>query len=148
MNTSTIERSAAHEGQAVADHAWCVGRGQRVTLVRRGLRRHTAEAAVVSGTLVVRGALETGADDLTEAEFELVIALPDATDRPITISSKTARSMRLGSQGVFHQRGRPQSMWLTMRAEIDLPDFDHLTGRGTILAVADLNLNPLAPEFG
>ena len=148
MNMSTIERSTGHAGQNVVEHAWCVGRGQHVKLVRRGLHRRTAEAAVVSGTLVVNGTLDLGADDLTDAEFELVIALPDATDRPITISSKTARSTRLVSQGVFHQRGRPPSMWLTVRAEIDLTDLEHLTGRGTLVAVADLNLNPLAPEFG
>ena len=142
MNISTIERSPAHEIQAVVDHAWRVGRGQHVAIVRGGLRRRTASAAVVTGTLLL------SADDLTDAEFELVIALPDATDRPITISSKTARSMRLVSQGVFRQRGRPPSMWLTMRAEIDLPELDQLTGRGTIAAIADLNLNPVADALG
>ena len=65
MNMSTIERSAAHAGQNVVEHAWCVGRGQHVKLVRRGLHRRTAEATVVNGTLVVV------ADDLTDAEFEL-----------------------------------------------------------------------------
>ncbi len=100
MNMSTIERSAAHGGQAIVDHAWCVGRGQHVKLVRRGLRQRTAEATVVSGTLVVSGTFDLGADDLTDAEFELVIALPDATDRPMTISSKTSRSMTLAAARV------------------------------------------------
>jgi hypothetical protein len=141
MNTATIEHSAADEGQVVSEQAWSVGRGQRVQLVRPGLRRRTTAAAVVSGTLVI------GAADLTDAEFELVIALPGATDRPIAVSSRTIRSLRLGSEGVFHQRGRPPSMWLTMRAELDLPEFDQLTGRGTIVALADLNLNPVEPAF-
>jgi hypothetical protein len=136
MNTPTIQRSAAHEGHVVVDRAWCVGRGQHVKLALHGPRRRTAEAVVVSGTLVV------GADDLTDAEFELVVALPDATDRPITVSSTTARSMRLVSHGVFHQRGRQPSLWLTVWAKLELPEFRGLTRRGDIVVFADLNLNP------
>jgi hypothetical protein len=106
MNTATIERSAAHQGHAIVDQAWSVGRGQQVKLVRPGLRRRTMQATVVSGKLVV------GANP--RSEFELVIVLPDAADRPITISSATARSLSLVSQGEFHQRGRPPSLWLTV----------------------------------
>jgi hypothetical protein len=124
MNTATLERLA-----------WSVGRGQHVQLVRRGLRRHIVDATVVSGTLVV-------ADDMADPEFELVIALPEAADRPITISSNTARSVRLTSEGVFQQRGRPPSMWLTMSAVVDLADLRELTGHGEISVHADLNLNP------
>ena len=124
MNTATLER-----------FAWSVGRGQHVQLVRRGLRRHTVDATVVSGTLVA-------ADDMADPEFELVIALPEASDRPITISSNTTRSMTLTSEGVFQQRGRPPSMWLTVSAVVDLPDLRGLTGHGEISVRADLNLNP------
>jgi hypothetical protein len=140
MNTSTIERSAAQDGPAVNDQAWSVGRGQHVKLVRGGLRRRTMEAAVVSGRLVP-------VDDPAGSRFELVIALPGATDRAITVSSATARSLRLTSQGVFHQRGRPPSLWLTVWAELELPELRGLTGRGDIVVVADLNLNPLEPAF-
>jgi hypothetical protein len=124
MNTATLERTA-----------WSVGRGQRVQLIRRGLRRHTVDAVVVSGSLVA-------ADDMADPEFELVIALPEAADRPITIASNTARSITLASEGVFQQRGRPPSMWLTVSAVLDLPDLRGLTGHGEISVRADLNLNP------
>ena len=39
-------------------------------------------------------------------------------------------------------------MWLTVRAEIDLPELEQLTGRGPIVADADLNLNPMANALG
>ena len=140
MNTATIERSAAHEGHHVIDQAWSVGRGQHVKVVRPGLRRRTVDAAVLRGTLVPT-------DDPAGSLFELVIALPGATDRPITVASDTARSLRLVSQGVFHQRGRPPSLWLTLWAEVELPELRGLTGRGEIVVAADLNLNPAAPAF-
>jgi hypothetical protein len=124
MNTATLESTR-----------WSVGRGQHVQLVRRGLRRHTVDATVVCGTLVTD-------DELTETEFELVIALPDASDRPIRVSSHTARSMALTSAGVFHQRGRSPSLWLRVVAELDLPDLRGLTGHGEVTVLADLNLNP------
>jgi hypothetical protein len=140
MNTSTTERSAAPEGHAIVDQAWSVGRGQHVKLVRPGLRRRTMQATVVSGRLVA-------GDDPARREFELVIALPGAADRPITISSATARSLSLVSQGEFRQRGRPPSLWLTVRAELDLPELRGLTGHGEIVVAADLNLNPLSPAL-
>jgi len=124
MNNATIDRTV-----------WSVGRGQHVQVVKPGLRRRAVEAAVVSGTLVA-------VDDLAASEFELVIALPDAPDRPITVSSKTARSMTLGSEGEFHQRGRPPSLWLTVRAALDLPELRALTRHGEVVVTADLNLNP------
>ena len=123
MNTATLEHQR-----------WTVGRGQHVQIVTRGLRRRTVDAVVVSGALV---------NDLAaHPEFELVIALPDAADRPITISSGTVRSMRLTSEGVFRQRGRQPSMWLKVSAELDLSDVRQLTGHGTVTVSADLNLNP------
>jgi hypothetical protein len=138
MNTATIERSAVHEGHPAVDQTRSVGRGQHVKLVRPGLRRRTIEAAVVHGRLVPT-------DGSAGSLFELVIALPGASDRPITVSSETARSMRLVSHGVFHQRGRPPSLWLTIWAEVELPELRGLTGRGEIVVAADLNLNPAAP---
>jgi hypothetical protein len=89
--------------------------------------------------------LVVGADDLTDAEFEVVLALPGATDRPIRVSSETTRSMRLITQGVYRQRGRPPSLWLTIWAEVELPELRGFTGRGEIVMTADLNLNPVAP---
>ena len=103
MNSATIEHSAAHEGQAVSEQAWSVGRGQHVKLVRPGLRPTHDRGRCRQWHVGI------GADDLTDAEFELVIALPGATDRPIAVSSRTTRSLRLVSEGVFHQRGRPPS---------------------------------------
>lgn len=123
MNTATLEHQH-----------WTVGRGQHVQIAPRGLRRRIVDAVVVSGTLVN--------DDAAHPEFELVIALPGATDRPITISSGTVRSMRLSSEGIFRQRGREPSMWLKVWAELDLSDVRQLTGHGTVRVSADLNLNP------
>lgn len=125
MNTGTLEHTR-----------WAVGRGQHVQIASRGLRRRMVDAVVVSGALVN--------GDAAHHEFELVIALPDATDRPITISSATVRSMRLTSEGVFQQRGRQPSMWLKVWAELDLSDVRQLTGHGTVTVSADLNLNPAA----
>ncbi len=123
MNTATLEHQH-----------WTVGRGQHVHIAARGLRRRTVDAVVVSGALVT--------DVAAHPEFELVIALPCATDRPITISSGTVRSMRLTTEGVFQQRGRQPSMWLKVWAELDLSDVRQLTGHGTVTVSADLNLNP------
>ena len=123
MNTATLEYPH-----------WTVGRGQHVQIASRGLRRRIVDAVVVSGALVN--------DDAALPEFELVIALPDATDRPITISSRTVRSMHLTNEGVFQQRGRQPSMWLKVSAELDLADVRQLTGHGTVTVSADLNLNP------
>jgi len=123
MNTATLEHPY-----------WAVGRGQHVQISSRGRRRRTVDAVVVSGALVN--------SDAAHPEFELVIALPDATDRLITISSGTVRSMRLTSEGVFQQRGRQPSMWLKLWAELDLSDVRQLTGHGTFTVSADLNLNP------
>lgn len=113
---------------------WTVGRGQHVQIASSGLRRRTVDAVVVSGALIN--------DDSAHPGFELVIALPNATDRPITISSETVRSMRVTSEGIFRQRGRQPSMWLKVWAELDLSDVRQLTGRGTVTVSADLNLNP------
>ncbi len=120
---------------AIHEHPrWTVGRGQHVQIKSRGLRRRTVDAVVLSGALVN--------DDAAHPTFELIIALPDATDRPITISSGTVRSMRLTSEGVFQQRGRQPSMWLKVWAELDLSDVRQLAGRRTVTVSADLNLNP------
>lgn len=123
MNTATLEQSR-----------WTVGRGQHVRLTPRGRRRRPVDAVVISGALVN--------DDAARPVFELVVALPDALDRPITVSSSTARSMRLTTEGIFHQRDRQLSMWLTFSAELDLADVQQLTGRGTVTVSGDLNLNP------
>jgi hypothetical protein len=48
---------------------------------------------------------------------------------------------------VFQQRGRPPSLWLTVWAELELPELRELIGRGNIVVVADLNLNPVEPPF-
>jgi hypothetical protein len=50
--------------------------------------------------------------------------------------------MTLISQGVFHQRGRPPSFWLTVAANVELPDLRRLTGHGEITITGELNLNP------
>src|SRR5262245_17638101 len=113
MKTATLEHPR-----------WTVGSGQHVQITSRGLRRRTVDAVVVSGALVN--------DDAARPEFELAIALPDAADRPITISSGTVRSMRLTREGVFQQRGRQPSMWLKVSAELDLADVRQLTGHGTV----------------
>ena len=124
MNTASLERST-----------WSVGRGQHVQLVRRGLRRHSVEATVLAGTLIA-------GDGPTDTVFELVVAVDGASDRPITISSSSARSMHLTSEGVFRQRGRAPSLWLTVTAELDLQDLRELTGHGKLTVFGDLNLNP------
>lgn len=123
MTTATLEHQR-----------WTVARGQHVQVTSRGVRRRTVDAVVVSGGLAD--------DDATQPEFELVVALPDAPDRPITLTSGTVRSMQLSTEGIFHQRGRPPSLWLKVSAELDLPDVRALTGHGRVTVSADLNLNP------
>jgi hypothetical protein len=126
MNTAALERSTGS-----------VGRGQHVQLVRRGLRRHCVDATVLGGTL------RAGAEH-TDAVLELVVAVAGVSDRPITISSSSARSMHLTSEGVFQQRGRVPSLWLTVTAELDRQDLPELTGHGKVTVFGDLNLNPSA----
>lgn len=113
---------------------WSVGRGQRVQLVSHGWRRRVVDATVVHGTLV--------GDDPAASHFELVITLPEAPDRPITVAPGTVRAMSVTSEGVFRNGERALSMWLTVRATLDLPDVRRLTGHGEISLFAELNLNP------
>ena len=62
-----------------------------------------------------------------------------------TIGEARPVSLRLRYNGVFRQRERQPSLWLTIRAIIDLPEISGVVGsrhaRGLHLA-ADLNLNP------
>ena len=150
MQTSTIERPGArhnttvrqstddvirtHPGKELpAAGSWIVGRGQRVTLVRRGLRRRSIEATVLAGTFNV-------APDSAKSSLELMLTL----DGPelVRVSSCSALSIEVNYRGVFRQRGRPPSMWLTVRAALGHCALPQLPGRGAITVDADLNLNP------
>ena len=153
MSASTIERpDARHEtpnrprtddlirtyaGQEVpAVGPWIIGRGQRVTLVRRGLRHRSIEAIVLDGTYTVT-------EDPAQSSLDLTLTFPGTVDL-VKVSSGSAPSIDIGYNGVFGQRGRPPSMWLVVRAALDRSGVPQLPGRGVVTMHAELNLNPLA----
>ena len=54
-------------------------------------------------------------------------------------------SLRLRYNGVFRQRGRPPSLWLTIQATVDLPELSVAVGSRRarrLKMAAELNLNP------
>ena len=156
MSASTIERpDARHETpnrprtddliRTYADQEvpavgpWMIGCGQRVTLVRRGVRRRSIEAIVLDGTYTVT-------KDPAQSSLDLTLTFPGTVDL-VKVSSCSAQSIDIGYNGVFHQRGRPPSMWLVIRAALDRSGVPQLPGRGVVTMHAELNLNPL-PAVG
>jgi hypothetical protein len=144
---------------APAARPWDIGSGQRLDLVTRRPRRRKVPASVSNGTLVVT-------DDLLGSTLDFTLLLPD-TERAVDFSTRVSRlvavdaweangtatsasgpravSLRLAYNGVFSQRWRQPSLWLTIRATVDLPDLSAVVGSRRARQVqiaADLNLNP------
>ncbi|MEY2400310.1 MAG: hypothetical protein QOJ08_421 [Ilumatobacteraceae bacterium] len=144
---------------APAARPWDIGSGQRVDLVTRRPRRRKVPASVSNGTLVVT-------DDLLGSMLDFSLLLPD-TGTGVDFSTRVSRlpsvdaweangtatsasgpravSLRLEYNGVFSHRCRQPSLWLTIRATVDLPDLSAVVGSRRarqVQIVADLNLNP------
>ena len=145
--------------QAPAAGPWEIGRGQGLGLEARGLRPRELPARMLHGTLIV-------ADDLLDSSLDFTMLVPDTTD-VVRFSTRVTRlqsvdswqadgttttatgsrpaSLLLRYNGVFHQPGRPPSLWLTIQATVDLPDLGVVVGSrraGRVKMAAELNLNP------
>jgi hypothetical protein len=144
VHASTIERHDAqpknllirtYAGQELpAAGQWTVGAGQRVTLIRKGLRRRKAEATVFAGRL-------TAADDPSESTIEFTLTLPE-TPGLIRIARDSLDSLDVRYNGVFQQRDRVPSMWLSVTAVLAHDAVPQLSGRGRVVMLGELNLNP------
>jgi hypothetical protein len=168
MSASTIEH-LSHQGpvrpasseaaRAPASGSWDIGPGQSLVLAARALRTRTVSARVHTGTLHFT-------DDLVDSVVELTVLVPDdgcritfathvtrllsvdtwqADGTATTASGARPVSMRLRNNGIFRQRGRKPSLWLTIEASIEIPELGSTVGRrraGAMKLTADLNLNP------
>ncbi len=139
--------------------SWEIGSGQGFGLIARGLRTRAVCARVVSGTLVVT-------DDLVGSSLDLAVLVTDAR-RCVAFNARVLRvepdnswhadgtmttasgsrpvSLQLRYNGVFCQRGRRPSLWLTIQASVDLSELGvgvrNWRARRLKIA-AGLNLNP------
>ena len=145
--------------QAPAAGPWEIGRGQDLGLAARGLRTRELPSRVHCGTLIV-------ADDLLGSSLDFTMFVSDTTDcvrfstrvtrllsvdswqadgTTTTTSGSRQVSLLLRCNGVFRQRRRPPSLWLTIQATLDLPDLGVVVGSrraGRLKMAAELNLNP------
>ena len=150
---------------SLATGAWEIGRGQSIQLTARGLRTASVPTRVAHGTLVVT-------DELLGSSLDFTVLVPD-TESYIGFSTRVSRllsvecwqgvgtvttaggscpvSLILRYNGVFAQRGRPQSLWLTIQATVVLPEVSvAVVGRRVrrLKIAAELNLNPLGQLRG
>jgi hypothetical protein len=112
------------------------------------------------------GTLNVG-DDLLGSTLDFTVLVPDSTDRAefsarvtrllsvdswhadgtiTTASGSRPVSLRLLNNGVFRQRGRKPSLWVTIQGTVDLPELSIAVGsrRARRLRLsAELNLNPI-----
>jgi hypothetical protein len=121
---------------------WEIGSGQRLGLAAGGLRTRELPARVLCGTLIV-------ADDLLGSSLDFTVLVLDTTDwvglstrvtgllsldswqadgTTTTASGSRPASLQLRYNGVFRQRGRPPSLWLTIQATVDLPELGVAVG--------------------
>ncbi len=145
--------------QAPAAGPWEIGRGQDLGIAARGLRTRELPSRVHCGTLIV-------ADDLLGSSLDFTMFVSDTTDcvrfstrvtrllsvdswqadgTTTTTSGSRQVSLLLRCNGVFRQRRRPPSLWLTIQATLDLPDLGVVVGSrraGRLKMAAELNLNP------
>lgn len=145
--------------QAPATGPWEIGSGQALGLTARALRTRSLPARVLRGTLTVT-------DDLLGSSIDFTMVVPDtrccvgfstrvtqllsadswqADGTTTTASGTRPVSFRLRYNGVFCQRGRQPSLWLTLQATVDVPELGVAVGtrRARRLTIgAELNLNP------
>ena len=140
--------------------AWKICGGQRLDLATGGLRARSIPARLLSGTLMVDDRLLGSSLDisvqLSETRGQLDLAA--RVTRLASVSAWAAEgtttttigtrpvSLLLRDHGVFHQRGRQPSLWLSLEGFVDVPELGVLVGgrRAHRLRIAaDLNLNPI-----
>lgn len=145
--------------QAPAAGPWEIGSGQGLSLTASGLRTRVLPARTLRGALIVT-------DDLLDSSLDFTVVVPDmrvgvrfstrvtrllsddswqADGTTTTGSDSHSVSLRLGYNGVFCQRGRQPSLWLTIQATVDLPELGHAIGSRRARGLkfdAELNLNP------
>ena len=138
---------------------WEIGSGQRLGLAAGGLRTRELPARVLCGTLIV-------ADDLLGSSLDFTMLVSDTADCVLfstrvtgllsldswradgmttTASGSRPASLQLRYNGVFRQRGRPPSLWLTIQATVDVPELGGAVGHRRarrLKMAAELNLNP------
>ncbi len=144
---------------APAAGAWELGRGQNIGLTARGLRTRSVPTRVAHGTLVVT-------EELLGSSLDFTVLVPD-TGSYVGFSTRVSRlssvecwqgagtvttaadscpvSLSLRYNGVFCQRGRQPSLWLTIQANVVLPEVSvTVVGRRVrrLTIAAELNLNP------
>jgi hypothetical protein len=164
MPASTIQHPSTQDSASSAGHRnscspWKIRGGQRLGLTAGGLRKRTLSATVLGGTLSVT-------DDLLGSSLEFTMLVPD-TEYRVSFSTQVVRllsvetwqavgtmttasgcrqvTLRARDNGVFSQRGRPLTLWLTIQATIDVPELGVVVGRrraARLAVAAELNLNP------
>ena len=144
---------------APAAGPWEIGGGQSIGLTARGLRTRTLLTRVLRGTLVVT-------EEVLGSSLDFTVLVPDmrcplgfstrvthllsaeswqADGTTTTASGSRPVSLSLRYNGVFCQRGRQPSLWLTIQATVVLPEMCvAVVGRRVrrLKIAADLNLNP------
>jgi hypothetical protein len=161
--------------EAPAAGEWTVGRGQPVTLTRRGLRRRTMTGRVVAGVLVVT-------DDVVGSSLELTVQTHDDVSGealvptrdpppPLTFTLRVTKLWAIdrwraegivdsgaGSQpvaidvsyrGVFRGHGQA-SLWLALEGGLELTELRagrESFARSRFRLDADLNLSPSTAPF-
>lgn len=136
---------------------WDIGPGQRFTFSTAGLRKRPIPAVVVSGSLIFDRELLLSTLDLTARLDDATVTFsarmigllstdPCETSGTVTIADDVCPiTLLVRSNGVYVQRGRTPSLWLSIGATIDAPPLRSALRRrgGSRFAVcADLNLNP------
>ncbi len=144
---------------APAAGPWEIGSGQRIGLVAGGLRPQQLPARVLCGTLIVT-------DDLLGSALDFTMLVTDTRHR-FDFSTRVSRlvsvdwwqadgtmatadgsrpvSLWLRYNGVFRQRGRQPSLWLTIQTTVDLPEQGVAVGSRRarrLKLAAELNLGP------
>ena len=151
--------------QAPAAGPWEIGSGQRLGLAARGWRSRTLSARILNGTLTVT-------DDVVGSSLDFTLLVLDSgscvdvsatVTRLLSVDSWQAEgttattigarpvSIRLRYNGVFRQRGRQPSLWITVEAAVDLPELGAALGRRRACRLelaAELNLNPRSDRDG
>jgi hypothetical protein len=139
MTATILQHTTDHLVRSFGTHTapaaglWQVRSGQPVTLRTQGLRRREVPARVTGGRLIVR-------DDLIGSSLQLDMVSGDAcirlaadvtdllaeehwaSDGHVHVDGVPQEaSVRIHNNGVFRQRGRQPSLWLTIESAIRMP---------------------------